>query len=577
MKTRTLRRILSCILAFSLVFALAACGKSEKASNNAEQGTAKENSEAASEAVKSQEKADVSNESGVLAANTDVTSEDILARDYSENLKITFAGVQVTDGLDYNNGNEYYSWWTDTFNVEWDITSLTWANWVERMNIWINADDLPDWSVWNFNPGDAANYVEQELVKKLPDDWKEKYPNLAAAASCTDANAYYEKLYGGTYFLFRPVFANNFPADTVTNHFSCFLRKDWAEQAGYDLSKNLQTGTITISEFMAYLQAVKDAGICEYPWYNTSSYVGGLIDRASEAAGVLQSAYYLGEDGKYHWGPAEEASGVKAAATIVKEAYDKGLLYPEFFTLQDPDDIGHFYASGDCAAVVYQGMAAWFDRFNQNMQSNLGVDFFDVGAVFVITDDNEVAHEDPSTNFWACNIISPNISDEKLDRLLSIWDYGCTEEGQLRIRLGVPGVDWDYDANGEIVSKIEEQGFASLEDKYTSLYPMTGNMFILSDDYSFINPSFSKTARDKVAEVYKIRAAHASSRGQEIDWNLSSYSSQALNLASMTYADEYANLITQKGDFSANYDAWVNEKLAMINPVLAELDEAFCK
>ena len=49
----------------------------------------------------------------------------------------------------------------------------------------------------------------------------------------------------------------------------------------------------------------------------------------------------------YHWGPAEEETGVKEALRQIKEAYDTGLLYPEFYTLQDPDDIGHFYAAGD--------------------------------------------------------------------------------------------------------------------------------------------------------------------------------------------------------------------------------------
>jgi len=157
-----------------------------------------------------------------LAASTDITAEDILARDYSEPVTISFAGIQVTDGLDYNSGNDYYSWWSETFNVTWDITSLTYDNWTERMNTWINADDLPDWSVWNFNAGDAANYADQDLVLKLPDGWKEEYPNLAAAASCTDANAYYEELYGGMYYLFRPIFANNFPADVMTSHCSVF-------------------------------------------------------------------------------------------------------------------------------------------------------------------------------------------------------------------------------------------------------------------------------------------------------------------------------------------------------------------
>ena len=136
-------------------------------------------------------------------------------------------------------------------------------------------------------------------------------------------------------------------------------------------------------------------------------------------------------------------------------------------------------------------------------------------------------------------------------------------------------MDWIFDESGNVVSLIEEQGFATLEEKYTSLYPITGNMFILSDDYSFISPVFTQQAKDKVAELYLKRAEIVSSRGEEVDWDLNGYSSQALNLATVTYADEYANIITREGDFDTNYDQWVADRMQMIQPVLDELNEAF--
>ena len=204
MKTR---KLLAMLMVASIAASFASCGNSS--GNDASTASKENTSSSSSEKTDSSSStpASTKTDSGVLAATTDVTAEDILARDYSEPIKISFAGVQVTDGLDYNHGNDYYEWWTDTFNIEWDITSLAWDNWTERMNTWINADDLPDWSVWNFNAGDAANYADQGLVKCMPDDWKEQYPNLAAAASCSEANAHYEELYGGMYYFFRPVFA----------------------------------------------------------------------------------------------------------------------------------------------------------------------------------------------------------------------------------------------------------------------------------------------------------------------------------------------------------------------------------
>ena len=567
------RKLLAMLMAASIVASLASCSTSEETSTPSDSGSESTTSE--SSTTSSSTPATTKTDSGVLAATTDVTAEDIVARDYSEPVTISFAGIQCTDGLDYNHGSEYYEWWTETFNVTWDVTSLTFENWVERMNTWINADDLPDWSVWNFVPGDAANYAEQGLVMEMPDGWKEEYPNLAAAATCTPANEYYENLYGGMYYFFRPVFANNFPADTITSHISMFMRTDLAEEAGYDLTENIESNTISLTEFIEYMQAIKDAGLMEYPWFDLSGSIGQVVDRVSGYAGVLGSSYYKGEDGQYHWGPAEESSGIKEALRQIKGAYDNGLLYPEFYTLQEPDDAGHFYAAGDAAATMESGMAAYFDRYEQNMQQNLGLSFWDTSDVFILTDDEGISHEQPSTNYWACNILSPYLDETKYERIMSIWDYGCTEEGQLRIRLGVPDVDWKYDENGDIQVTLEEQGYATLEDKYTSLYPITGNMFILSDDYSFINPGFTEQARDKVADIYTKRAAITSSKDQEPDWDLLSYSSQAMNLASMTYADEYANIITKSGDFDTNYDQWVSDKMSMIQPVLDELNAAF--
>jgi putative aldouronate transport system substrate-binding protein len=321
------------------------------------------------------------------------------------------------------------------------------------------------------------------------------------------------------------------------------------------------------------LQAIKDAGIVEYPWYNTTSFMGALLDAVTDASGVVQSAYYLGSDGKYHWGPAEETTGIKETLGRIKEAYDAGLLYPEFYTLESSQDHAHYNASGDAAAIFAEGMAVWIDREDSEMQANLGVSYWDVGRTLVLTDDNGVAHANASTNYWACNILSPNIKPDVLDRILSLWDYGCTEEGQLRIRLGLPGIDWDYAEDGSIINLLADTEYMNADTKYTSTYPIYGNMFVLSDDYSFINPSFSARARERVAELYQTRAAVSTAKDREIDWIVNAFSSRALNLATMIYANEYANLIVKDGDFSANYDQWVAEKMLMVQPVLDELND----
>ena len=94
---------------------------------------------------------------------------------------------------------------------------------------------MPDWCVWNYVHGDMVNYVDQELIKRLPDDWKEKYPNLAAAQENVQLAAADEEAFGGTYVLFRPDYSLNFPAEKVTDHISCYIRKDWAKEVGVEI------------------------------------------------------------------------------------------------------------------------------------------------------------------------------------------------------------------------------------------------------------------------------------------------------------------------------------------------------
>ena len=126
MSKTTWRRLLALALVLVMAVSLVACGKKttteEKKEDTKTETVDKQDDK--KEEEKTEEPADVTTESGVIAGNTDVTAEDILARDFSKPIEISFAGIQVTDGLDYNNSSEYYSWWSETFNVTWDVTSL---------------------------------------------------------------------------------------------------------------------------------------------------------------------------------------------------------------------------------------------------------------------------------------------------------------------------------------------------------------------------------------------------------------------------------------------------------------------
>ncbi len=578
-----MKKVLALLLASVMIMALASCGGGGSSSTEPA-GTTGAPSKSESNQTEPAKTEPAQTEEGSSENGSGETAEfgtwqEIISRDYSKKLTIEYAGPQLTDGVDFNHGSEYTDWWSTTFNTEWDATVLTFENWTQRLNTWINADDLPDWCVWNFNAGDANNYVEQGLFRKFPDDWKERWPNVAASQELCPLAKWCEEKYGGTYIIFRPVFANNYPADVIVGHMSVYLRTDWAEKAGYDLSKNIASNTITLDEFIAYNQAVKDAGITEYPFYGSTSVYTSMIDSVAEATGTGQVAFYKGSDGKYHWGPAEEETGVKEAVRKLKKMYDNGLVYPDFYSIVNYDYIPYFNASGVAASYAGEGIAARGDANARSMKENLNLDYWKCAIQLILVDDNGVNHGDPSTNYWACNILSPDMDDEKFERLMDIWDFSCTDYGQLCVRMGVPKKDWDYDKDGNPVNLLAGTPDESVSVKYANGQApvIYGNMVILSDDFSFANPAFDERARKRVVELYKTRAQITSVRGEEVDWDFLGYSSQALNLATMTYGDEYANIITKAGDFDENYDQWVKDKMALIQPVLDDLNEKFAK
>ncbi|GAF09994.1 extracellular solute-binding protein [Paenibacillus pini] len=98
---------------------------------------------------------------------------------YTDKLKVSVAQtIELKDG---QLNNEFHKFWMDKFNIEWDYNFIQWDSWAEKLRLWINSDDLPDVASWNYVHGDFMNYVDQGLLYKFPDDWKERWPNIAAA------------------------------------------------------------------------------------------------------------------------------------------------------------------------------------------------------------------------------------------------------------------------------------------------------------------------------------------------------------------------------------------------------------
>ena len=178
-----------------------------------------------------------------------------LAKEY-ERVVISYTGPQVGAGYDYNTGDEYSKFILEKFNFEFQPVNVPWGDWNSMLSTWIMSQDMTD--VGNFNYGDgthadASNFVSQGLLKRLPDDWKTRWPKVAEVYSKTSLGPTLEELYGGTYFIPRARFFYNLPGDPLANHWSLWLRSDWIEAVGKEVKNHY-----TIPEVLEIAQLIKE-------------------------------------------------------------------------------------------------------------------------------------------------------------------------------------------------------------------------------------------------------------------------------------------------------------------------------
>lgn len=488
---------------------------------------------------------------------------------YSRHMTFSIASIQINEAVDYNNEDEFTKWWREKYNFDWEVSSLTWDTWAEKLRIWINSGDMPDMATWNYIHGEFLNYVDQGLLYEFPDGWKERWPNVAKAYEDTGIGPRVEELVGGTYGLPKPVFSLNKPTEKVITHMATYIRKDWAQEVGFALKDYYKA-----SEILEYARLLKANGIS-----SAGNKLVPITVRPDNLITMFTSSnnayangmFYKGDDGKFHWGPADEAT--LAGLKLYKQAYEEGLLHPEFYTYSGTEDVEDFYVAGIGGVTILEGMAAAMENVELQFRQNLGMEYEDaVHSAFIVGEDGHYYWPE-SANYWTWTIFSPHISTEKFERYMDMMDYAASEEGQRFIRMGFEGVDWKYDTNGELVTLLEGE---TTNQKYKTIHPLYGNLVILSDDFSIINPVFKKVYRDRVQYFYKTKEALGTEKTiPSIDWDVTLYSSPAKDKLSYTWGTEYAELILKNGDMEANWRKWVEENAYLIDPVLQELNEAF--
>ena len=429
------KTIVSLALAGCMSMSVMACSSEKETKEDASEKTS-------TEQASTEEKVD-----------SEETTEKETGGDFSEQVKFSATFFDADNSW---KDNDMYKLVADKFNIDMDFVAISWSDWGEKQRIWVNSGDMPDVLFWDFNYSDYLNFSDQELIRALPEGWEEKYPNLYDIVKQSGIYDYLMeigdgKLYGFPRTTFFSTRTTSFSSgEEGADHYAYVYRKDWAEKLGIEVPD-----VITFDEMLDLAKTF----ITQDPGENGA---GKTIGIAGDPVGISKifvdnynsycSTFGKNEDGSYFAGIMQDSTldGVKA----MYEAYQDGLIDPNFFSNKPETAVDEFNAG--LAGIYIDNLTTpnVQTTLNKFQEQNPDLNAEDCVGICVVTGADGKVHGYTQDNWWSFALFNPDIDDETMDRILTIMDYFCTEEGIKLANFGIEGVDYTVE-NGKIIG-IEE-------------------------------------------------------------------------------------------------------------------------
>ncbi|MCM1569666.1 MAG: extracellular solute-binding protein [Roseburia sp.] len=550
------KKVVSIVLACSMVLAMAACGsspaESSSQSGSSTPAPASNGEEGSSEAEGSSEEAGGK------------TSSELTDGKFAETRHIT---VEVYDrgndgGSDPTN-NMYTEYikkgMLEDHNVEVEFVAVPRWTEVDEINNLLAAGNAPDICVTYSYPT-VKTYADMGGVTDLSsyvEDFKDDIPNLWDWLG--ETNMYWDKdPVDGTLWAVEGKLA-------TTNRVLTFVRQDWLDA----LSLNAPT---TKQEFEDMLVAFRDnaetllgADASKMIPYSVSYDVGWRAATLIESfidPNITDKEYYINgfDDRKL------TQNGTKEAVRLLNKWYNMGLMWDDFA----------LYGSGDTSedSMMKAGYVGSFTH-NWDYPFRNGADSINANLARLVGEDAKFVAIDPfedskgtHTKFVSSTagdrkIFFPNTNDEVLASLLYL-DWISEPEHIKYLQIGDEGVTHNVLESGAIQT-IAATGDAIMNSGMNIDYTITCNGLNLADDaltslskaygYAEIDPALVQTA-DALAQTDIIPAKNVNVGDIEAENGVGDTLSSKRDIV-------YDNaVVAAEADFDAVWDAGIADYLA---------------
>lgn len=534
---------------------LAGCGGNDGAASSGSESAPESGAEESSESSEESSAQESSSEEEGNAESAEASGSG-----FDEKISFSMTSYNTIAGTDYT-ADEFYKYVADRFNVDIDIWANEPSGAAEKIRLWIGGGGMPDAAIWeDFAFVEYYSYIEQGLLQPLPDGWKERWPDIARMVK---ASGYEDALTvdGKIYAIPHGVYGNYLEMDPVITHVSLVYRQDWAKEVGMeDLGADY---TISESELKEYLQKVKEAGLTNDGAY-VSTAIGTMVWMFRNMYGIMGNSFYEGEDG-FMWTPLGQKEQWIQLMTTMREWYKAGLIDPDYAVVNDAYDARAAMMAGTLAAFYDTGMAGGVASYRDGyVQSDPDHEYEDIGVAHVVADDG-TSWISAVDNYWTAHVFSPSTDAKTLERILDVMNWFSSKEGSAAAQLGIPEIDWEYDAEG------------NPHFLQTTEYPSRGPLALLGwcgDDFGYTGAveSIKQCDIDDTRAVFDVKG-----QGNIIPLQINyyNYNSDAKNNFSIDVGSKVAEIVGSNDDIEAAWDTFIDENRGIWEPVLNELNEYY--
>lgn len=389
------------------------------------------------------------------------------ASDNSKRLDISVSFFNIGKAFPDRDSDEFLKFLQDKFNVNIVDKVISYADYKEKYQLWAASGDLPDIiSDDVINSEQYYSRIEQGLVRALPDDLS-KYPNVQRVLQQEDTKSL--TVDGKYYMIPRQTYQTT---DQWAVERAVVVRKDWMEKLGLP-------APVTYEDYLNLFKAFA----LQDPDGNGKADTIGLTFRTNTfllpiMGGTfpnLINASWVKEDGKYI--PYYASPKMKEVAKQMRQLYAEKAIDQDF-AIMKPNDGFDKFGQGKVGALAVQATpnalnqikGAW-EKYNKDTK------FEDVIGILPISwqSDDGNRYRYTAVSFWSESYFSSKVDDEKMDRILQIYDWLLSEEFMTFKRYGFEGKDYKKEGDEFVITREK-----NAEGEYVSLgtlYPSFGGLF----------------------------------------------------------------------------------------------------